>query len=76
MTHQERIAKIEEECASPLGFAQRGVTSWDRDNLIYWRGKPELSYSEFVRLTEIENQVFGDMRGVDIDAIHYKWKNR
>lgn len=59
LTAAERVERIMTECATPLGFAMRGVSSWDYEYLIEWRGKAELSYNDLVRLMEIENQVFG-----------------
>lgn len=56
----ERIARIEEECASTLGFAMRGVSSWDREWLASRRSCQDLPYYELVRLVEIEVQVFGE----------------
>jgi hypothetical protein len=55
----QRIARIAEECASPLGYAQRGVSSWDQLWLEDIRGRHELEWREEVRLREIEHQVFG-----------------
>lgn len=54
-----RLARIHEECCSPLGYAQRGVSSWDQLWLEDLRGRAELTWREEVRLREIENQVFG-----------------
>lgn len=59
MTHHELIAKIEEECASNLGYAMRGVSSWDQEYMRFWKTKPSLSRDEMARLCEIETQVFG-----------------
>jgi hypothetical protein len=55
-----RIAKIEEACASNLGFAMRGVSSWDREWLIRHRADTELAFNDRARLAEIEVQVFGE----------------
>lgn len=47
------------ECVSDLGYAMRGVSSWDQDRLIDWRERTYLSPEDMARLAEIENQVFG-----------------
>jgi hypothetical protein len=57
---RERIARIEAACASDLGYAMRGVTSWQQEWLVDWRGRDELTPTEMRRLLEIEIQVFGD----------------
>lgn len=62
MSLPERIARIEEACCSSygaLGFAMRGVTSWDQEWLAEKRGQQELNFQETCRLMEIETQVFG-----------------
>lgn len=58
-TIPQRIARIEEECATPLGFAQRGVASWDQHWLQERRGALTLTNGEWAKLMEIETQVFG-----------------
>ena len=55
----KRIASIEAACATPLGFAMRGVASWEQDWLAERRDLVELPFLEEVRLQEIEEQVFG-----------------
>lgn len=55
-----RIARIEAACASDLGYAMRGVASWQQEWLIDWRERDELTPTEMHRLLEIEIQVFGD----------------
>lgn len=69
-TVRERLALIKEECASPLGFAQRGVSSWDQELLHRWMERAALRWghgSEFTLgeheeaiLKRIERQVYGD----------------
>lgn len=56
-----RIARIRAACASPLGYAMRGVTSWDQQKLDDWEGQPELHPADYARLLEIEAQVFGSV---------------
>lgn len=56
-----RVDRIVEECASPLGFAQRGVSSWDQDWLNAVREREgALDIVDEYRLLEIELQVFGE----------------
>lgn len=55
----ERVQRIMAECVSDLGYAMRGVSSWDQDRLIDWRERTYLSPEDMARLAEIENQVFG-----------------
>ncbi len=69
MTTAERIAAIRNACAGQhgtLGYARRGVASWEIDYLEDWAGRPDaLSLAELQRLAEIEVQVFGQ-RGAHI----------
>lgn len=58
----ERLARIHEECLTPLGYAIRGVTSWEQEKLIEWMklGPREvLSLDDELSLMAIERQVFG-----------------
>lgn len=56
----KRVAAIMVECASHLGYAARGVTSWEQDMLDDWAQRPDkLSIEELARLGDIERQVFG-----------------
>lgn len=62
MSAAERVARIEKACAAAygnLGFAMRGVTSWDQEWLAERRLRQELTFQETCRLMEIETQVFG-----------------
>lgn len=63
MTTAERIVAIQNACSGthgPLGYARRGVASWEIDNLLDWAGRPDaLSRPELEKLAEIEVQVFG-----------------
>lgn len=58
----ERIALIFREVGAAhgkLGFAHRGVASWDQDKLHDWQDLEELSIEDYEKLNEIEMQVFG-----------------
>lgn len=59
LTLAQRLTRIAEECCSPLGYAQRGVSSWDQLWLEELRGRHTLDWREETRLREIERQVFG-----------------
>lgn len=63
----ERLDRIERECASPLGYAARGVASWDQELMSRWRADCDagihfaLSPHEEAILRRIERQVFGEL---------------
>lgn len=59
VAHTEVIARIFDECASPLGFAMRGVASWEYDQLLAWRDLPRLTTHEAAQLEAIARHVFG-----------------
>lgn len=60
-----RIECITKACATPLGYTQRGLSSWDQEMLLDWRDeaakglKWALSEHEERILQRIEKQVFG-----------------
>lgn len=59
---RERIAAVIEACGTPLGYAQRGVASWETDRLLQWMEREPLVLTarELNALAEIEQQVFGN----------------
>ncbi len=57
--HSALIERIFAECASPLGFAMRGVASWEYDWLIDWRARGRLDAEELVALAELAERVLG-----------------
>lgn len=60
-TVHSRIARLLEECCTPLGFAMRGMASWDQEDLFRWldRDPLVLSAHELDALARMERQVFG-----------------
>lgn len=77
--HTEVIRRIFDECASPLGFAMRGVASWEYDRLLELRELPQLTTGERAELEHIAFRVFGGSHGIadrnkGVRDMEYKWK--
>lgn len=59
---RDRIARVIEECDTPLGWAMRGVASWERDQLLALAQRYPIvpTRQEIFLLSRVEQQVFGD----------------
>ncbi len=58
----ERIARVIDECQTPLGYARHGISSWERELIEQWSARDPvvLNGNELMLLANIERQVFGD----------------
>ena len=64
---RDRLARIIEEAGSPLGWAMRGISSWEQEYLAIWCERSsdpayQLSPAEEQLLANIERLVFGVVR--------------